>query len=159
MEITRRDNGQPSANQAISLFEPAKLFRELMRWEPFQAIGPVSGIFERSAAFQPSFDIKETKDAYIVKADVPGMREQDIKLSMSGPRLQITGERTQERQDENDTYYTCERTFGSFTRVFTMPDDVDADRVNGEMKDGVLTVTLAKKAGAQPKHIPLKSLK
>lgn len=132
--------------------------RDMMRWEPFQSpslpsfFGPA---IERS--FSPAFEVKETKDSFQFIADVPGMKENDIEVKLTGNRLSISGSRDTQRENTTDTYYTYERSFGSFQRAFMLPDGLDTDHVHADLKDGVLTVALPKKAGAQTKTIAVKS--
>jgi len=131
--------------------------REMMRWDPFQEMLPRSwrGAEERGAIV-PSFDVRETKDAYIFKADLPGFREQDIDVSVTGNRLSVSGKREAEQVEDSDTYYCCERSYGSFTRSFTLPEGVNAEQVQADLKEGVLSLRLPKTAEAQPKRIQLR---
>jgi HSP20 family protein len=105
------------------------------------------------APFAPAFEVKETKEGYVFRADIPGVNVRDIDVSFTGNRLSITGKREAEKQEKTDTFYTCERSYGSFTRAFTMPEGVDPNGVHADLRDGILTVTVAKKADAQPKKI------
>ncbi|HTR50363.1 MAG TPA: Hsp20/alpha crystallin family protein [Kofleriaceae bacterium] len=146
--------------QALTKPEPDlyRWMRDMMRWDPFQSttlpsfFGPG---YERT--FTPAFEVKETKDSFLFKADLPGMKESDIDVKITGNRLAITGKREAEYEDKNDTYYTYERSFGSFQRTFMLPEGLDTDHVHAELKDGVLTVALPKLAGAQTKNIAIKS--
>jgi len=107
--------------------------------------------------FFPDFDVKETQGSYVFRGDLPGLKDDDIELSLSGNRLTLSGRRVDEKKEEGDQYYAHERSFGTFMRTFTLPDDVDGDAVQAEFKDGVLKVTVPKKPEAQPKKILLKS--
>jgi HSP20 family protein len=106
--------------------------------------------------FVPSFEVKETKDSYLFKADLPGVKESDLDISVTGNRLTISGERQQEKKDEGDTFYAYERSYGSFSRSFTLPEGIDVDHINGELRDGVLNVVVPKKPEVQPKRVLLK---
>jgi HSP20 family protein len=134
--------------------DPARAFRELMRWDPFRELN-----MRRLAdlGFDPRFDLKETKAGYVIRADVPGVNEKDVDVAVTGNRLQVSGSRKVEEEEKTDTYYTCERAYGSFTRVFTLPDDADADAVNADLRDGVLSITIGRRADAQAKHIAVKA--
>jgi HSP20 family protein len=77
----------------------------------------------------PAFEVKETKEAFVFKADVPGIKEQDVEVNVAGNRLTITGKREAEKEDRGDTFYTYERSHGSFSRTFTLPDQTDGEHV------------------------------
>jgi HSP20 family protein len=103
--------------------------------------------------FVPDIDVKETPDAYVFKADLPGIEEKDVEISMTGNRLGVRGKREEEKREERATYFACERTYGAFTRAFTLPEGVNADAVTAELKDGVLTIVVPKKPEVQPRKI------
>jgi HSP20 family protein len=104
-------------------------------------------------AFAPAFEVKETDNAYVFKADLPGVNEKDLEVTLTGDRLTISGKRETEEQKKGETYYVYERNYGAFTRTFTLPDGVDAMHIAADAKDGVLTVMLPKAPEAQPKKI------
>jgi HSP20 family protein len=108
-------------------------------------------------AFAPDFDVKETKDGFVFKADLPGVKESDLEVRLTQNRLTIAGKRESEKTDKGDTFYTYERSSGAFSRTFTLPDGVDADKIKAELKNGVLTVELPKPPELQPKKIAVKS--
>ena len=87
--------------------------------------------------------------------DVPGIKQADLDVSLTGNRLTITGKREAEKEDKGDTYYTYERSYGSFTRSFTLPEGVNASAIRADLHDGVLSVVLPKTPEAQPKKIPV----
>jgi HSP20 family protein len=132
---------------------------DLLAWDPFRMLEPAFRRGEEEALFVPRFDVKETKDSYVFKADLPGVREQDVEVSMTGNRLTMTGKRESESREGDETYYTAERSYGTFTRSFTLPDGVDGEKIGAEMKDGVLTVTVPKKAEVQSKKITIGAAK
>jgi HSP20 family protein len=109
-----------------------------------------------AAAFSPAFEVKETKEGFQFKADVPGVAEKDLDITRTGNRLTITGRRESEKEEKHETYYTCERSYGSFTRSFTLPDGIDGDHIRADLKDGVLTLLVPKTPEAQPQKIALK---
>ena len=108
-----------------------------------------------SLDFVPHFDVKETKDAYVISADLPGVKDEDLNVSLNGNLLTISGTREEEHQEAGESYYAMERSHGSFARSFTMPDGVDGDSVTADLKQGVLTVRIPKKPEAQPKRIAI----
>jgi HSP20 family protein len=116
------------------------------------------GWFEREAAvYAPDFDVKETKSAFVFTADVPGIDSKDIDVQATENRLTISGKRSAETEEKSETTYRCERSFGSFTRAFTLPAGGDLDKVGAELKSGVLTVTVPKKPEAKTKQINVKA--
>ena len=120
--------------------------------DPFRDDG---GGLTHGGEFTARFDVKETKDAYVIKADLPGVKEDDLEVSLNGSMLTIRGKREEERKEEGDNYYAIERSSGSFTRSFTLPESSDGDNVSADLKDGVLEVRLPKKAEAQPRKISI----
>jgi HSP20 family protein len=131
--------------------------RELLGWDPFREMTP--RLWRASADegfFVPAFDLREAKDAYVFKADLPGFRQEDVEVQITGNRLTIAGRREAERAEDGDTYYCSERTYGEFTRTFTLPDDVNPDEVMAELKDGVLSVRVPKRPETQPKRVSVR---
>jgi len=153
----RRENGNKPA-PFVTLaprWEPFRLMRDLMGWDPFQEMAPFTP--QGPMGFLPSFEIKETKDGYSFKADIPGVKESDLEVNVSGNRLTVSGKREAEQQDQTDTYYTYERSYGDFTRAFTLPEGVDMNSVHADLKDGVLTLSIKKTPEAQPKKIAVQT--
>jgi len=126
--------------------DPFRMLRDLGGWEAFREI----------ESFNPSFDVRETDSAYIIIADLPGVQEQDLEVSVAGNRITVSGKREEERRDEGDQYYAYERSYGSFARSFTLPDGADPERVSADLKGGVLKITAPKRPEVQPKKISLK---
>lgn len=158
MAIIRRRQ-QPEGERGLARtrgWDPFEMMQDLMRWDPFREMSRRLG-GDELAGFVPSFDVKETKDAYNFKADLPGVKESDLDISLTGNRLTISGERQEEKKDEGEQYYTYERSYGSFSRSFTLPEGVDVDRVQADLKEGVLNVVVPKKPEIQAKRIPLKT--
>lgn len=152
--IAVRKNGENPVAAAPREWEPARLMRSLLAWDPFREMAPFP--LERSMMeFAPAFEVKETKDSYLFKADVPGVKPSDIDVSFTGNRLTITGKREGEKQEKGETYYAYERSYGSFTRAFTMPEGIDPNGIYADLRDGVLTITVAKKPEAQPKKVTI----
>jgi len=137
-------------------WDPFRAARQLLGWDPFAAFS--SGAPELAPEmFAPAFDIKETKEGFVFKADLPGVKDHDLDIKLTDNRLTISGKRETEKTDKSDTYYAYERSFGSFSRAFTLPQGVDSNRVKADLKDGVLTLELPRKPEAQPKRIPVKT--
>ena len=107
---------------------------------------------EGALTFVPTFEVKETKDAFIFKADLPGVDEKDIEITLTGDRLTVTGKRESEKREEGERFYTYERSYGTFSRAFTLPEGVNPDAHAAELKNGVLT-SAAQAAEVQPKRI------
>jgi HSP20 family protein len=101
----------------------------------------------------PAFDVYEEKDNFIVKAELPGMKKEDITVSLQDGNLIISGERKTETKGEGAEVYRAERYFGKFQRSVALPVTVAANQVKAEYKDGVLTVTLPKSEEAKPRQI------
>ena len=124
-------------------------------WEPFSLFSDPTtwGDAELAHWFSPALDAKETKDAYIFALDLPGIEQKDLDISVKEGVLTISGKREREETKEDDNYCACERSYGSFSRSFTLPRSADVDSVTAELKNGVLTVSVGKKPEAQPKQI------
>jgi len=150
--------------EPLSEVSPARMMRELMRWDPFREMAPLLRTFapfERVERLEwsPSFDISENKDAYVFKADVPGVKQEDLEITATDNRIQVSGKRDIEEETTTETAYTYERQYGSFCRAFTLPAGADLEHAKSELKDGVLTLVIPKKPGAQAKKIPIGSAK
>ena len=103
------------------------------------------------ALLRPSVDVAETEQAYTVTAELPGLEQKDVELNLRDNALILSGEKRQESHDENGGRTYTERSFGRFERVIPLPEEVDADRVEANFKNGVLKVTLPKNPKAQEK--------
>jgi HSP20 family protein len=152
----RKSNDTKAMNPSIaSTFDPLRTMHALLHWDPFGEMLPLQTEF--AAAFNPTFDVKETKDAYLFKADMPGLKEADLEVSATGNRITIHGKRESEKEEKSERYYACERTYGSFTRAFTLPEGANVAATHAELKDGVLTIAIPKMPELQPKKIPVGS--
>lgn len=134
---------QTFRNQMDRLFD--NLFED--GWKELPAVGDWS----------PSMDVSETKDAVIVKAEVPGMESTDIEVSMQENLLTIKGEKKEEKEEKNERYHRTERSYGMFTRTVQVPMSVDASAVTAAFKNGLLTVTLPKAPSAKAVPIAVKA--
>lgn len=107
-------------------------------------------------AWTPSVDIFENKDNLVIEAELPGMKPTDVNVSIENNVLTLHGERKFEKKDEGDNFHRVERSYGSFTRSFTLPPTVSSENVNAEFENGVLKLTLAKREEAKPRRIEIK---
>lgn len=147
---------------------------ELTRWSPWRELEDMekrlSTIFGRApmpttgekkeaisvAEWSPLVDITEDDKEYIVKAEIPDMKKEDIKINVHDDVLSISGDRKYEKEEKGKKYHRVERAYGSFMRSFTLPEDADGSKVNAEYKDGVLKVHLPKSEKAKQKTIEVK---
>ena len=129
--------------------DPFQLARDLFAWDPFFGGRPVS-------AFVPAFEVKETNEAFIVKADIPGVQESDLDIAVHNNVLTVSGTRKAEERQEGDSFALYERQYGSFSRSFALPDTADGERVEAKLDTGVLALTIWKKAEAKPRKIALR---
>jgi HSP20 family protein len=157
MSLIRRTRTEaPSALTVPSwTWDPFEMMQQMLRWDPFAELSrpAFSG-----PAFAPAFEVKETKDAFVFKADLPGVEEQNLDVSITGNRITVSGKREAERTEEGDAWYTTERSYGAFTRSFTLPDTADVDHADAELKHGVLTIVVPKRPEAKPRRLSLKGL-
>jgi HSP20 family protein len=145
----------------------------LTRWDPFKEMDELQrrlgSIFSLApqrtangkeemtvAQWLPLVDITEDDKEYLIKAELPEVKKDEVKVTVENGVLTISGERKFEKEEQNKRYHRVERAYGSFTRSFSVPDDADAAKVGAEFKDGVLTVRLAKSEKARPKSIEVK---
>jgi HSP20 family protein len=117
---------------------------------PLAELARTSQLF---TGWTPALDLYEDKDNFTVKAELPGMKREDIELSFHEGSLSISGERKHEEKSSEGEAYRSERLFGRFQRTITLPAPVAADKVKAQYKDGILTVTLPKTEEAKPKRI------
>jgi HSP20 family protein len=101
----------------------------------------------------PPVDVAETQDKILVRAEVPGMKQDDIAIEFENGVLTIKGERRLEKNDDAVTWHRVERTYGNFVRSFTLPRTVDAERIGATYREGVLEIEIPKKEEAKPKQI------
>ncbi len=126
-------------------WEPLREMEELERQMNRLGLGIESGF--------PTVDVVEEKDRVLVKADLPGMKEEDIHVEVEDGELTLRGERKKETETREGKVHRVERTYGAFLRSFTLPANVDRAKVAASYKNGVLEVTLPKKEGAKPQEI------
>jgi HSP20 family protein len=106
-------------------------------------------------SWSPAVDIRETDDSYLVYAELPGLTKEDIEITLEENILKLSGERRFEKDVEEEQYHRIERTYGTFTRAFSLPSRVDAGNVKAAFQDGVLTITVPKMEEAKPRKIDI----
>jgi HSP20 family protein len=140
--------------------------RYLSKWEPFRDLVSLrtdmdrlfNAFFgglseEREGFWSPVLDIEENNGNLMVKAEIPGMTKDDIKVTVRDNMLSITGERKQEEETKDKTFHRIERCYGKFSRVITLPTELQSDKIKATYKDGILNITLPKSESAKPKQI------
>jgi HSP20 family protein len=142
----------------------------VVRWDPAREIDTLQGQMNRlfssfldtptangnaARRWIPSMDLVETADHFVLKADLPGMSESDVSISLEKDVLTIAGERKAEREEKHEGYYRIERSTGAFSRSLSLPEGVDADAVTAKFDNGVLEVRIPKPAQAQPRRIEI----
>lgn len=109
-----------------------------------------------NAVWSPLTDISEDKDNFYLHADLPGVTKDNLKLNFVDGKLTISGERSQEKEEQGKTFHRVERSFGKYYRSFTLPEKIIADKISAEFKDGQLTVKIPKAEEAKPKELQIK---
>lgn len=134
----------------------------LVRWEPlremdefFRPYLPMLGRMRRSVeeVWSPTSDISETDKEYVIKAELPEVKKEDVKVELADGVITISGERKREKQSKDENEIRVESFYGSFSRSFALPDNIDPAGVKAECKDGVLRVRIPKKQASPPKSI------
>ena len=134
----------------------------VVKWDPFRdfnllqdRVNRLFGNDEATATttWSPSVDIFETEGEIVVKAELPGMNREDITLNLEKNLLTLKGERRFEKETKDENYHRIERSYGGFSRAFSIPATVDEEKIRADYKDGVLKIVLPKKEQAKPKQI------
>jgi HSP20 family protein len=146
----------------------------IVRWDPFRELEDMNdrlnrvfarGGLTRSSSdkdamtvfdWAPSVDIVETPEEFQIKAELPEVKKEDVKVSVDNGVLRIEGERKQEKEEKGKKYHRIERSYGSFLRTFALPDNVDDSKVQADFKDGILNVRLRKSEKSKPRSIEVK---
>ena len=141
----------------------------LVRWDTWQEIADkfdryAKGVTQPQAGSQeviagdwyPRVDIAETNEAFVIKAEIPGVNKDDVKVTVDNGVLTIRGERKQEKEEKGKKFHRVERYYGSFTRSFTLPDNVDEAKIKASFKEGMLNLHIQKTENAKPKVIQVK---
>ena len=151
MSLLQKTNpSRPPAT--VNEWDPFRMMRELMPWQ-----NPFVALERRRDRLYPEFDIKETTEGYSVKADLPGVDETDVEVTLHGSQLKVSGRRQAEQEETGDTWFSVERSYGMFTRMFTLPEGADADRARADLENGVLHVFVPRKADARSTRVAIKS--
>jgi len=140
----------------------------LVRWTPWQELenmnrqlshllddNPFTAGGGETGQWAPKVDVRETDDALLVQAELPGIEKRNVQLEVKDSVLTLSGERSYEKNVEEENVHRIERSYGVFSRSFSLPSNVDASKVNATMKDGVLEVRLPKRESAKPKAIAI----
>jgi HSP20 family protein len=143
----------------------------IVRWEPLRELGSLQNemnrlfntVFDAPAPansgtlrrWMPAMDLVEAGDHFVLRADLPGMSEDDVKIELEDGMLTVSGERKAEHEDREEGYYRVERAFGSFTRSLTLPKGVDADAVSASFDRGVLEIRIPKPEERKPRRIEI----
>ena len=106
--------------------------------------------------WSPAVDIIEDEKEFVVKAELPDVKKEDVRVTVENGALNISGERKLEKEEKNKRYHRLERSYGAFTRSFSLPEGADPSKVHAEFRDGVLQVHLKKSESAKPKQIEVK---
>ena len=134
--------------------DPLRLFREMMKWDGLEEAGRPA----QKAAFAPSADIRETPNEFVIHADLPGVQEKDVEITLSGNQLTVAGKRETELKREDEKMVSYERSFGSFSRTFMLPNTIDTDSIQADLRDGVLTVHVPKRPEVKARKIEVKGI-
>jgi HSP20 family protein len=164
MNMTKK-NVIPSEKKSVPVkreeYHPFSLLREEMNtlFDNFFRGFEIEPFRSRFGAFSPSIDVKESDTDISVTAELPGMNDKDIDVSLTRDSLTIKGEKKEEKEEKGKDYYRMERSFGSFSRTIPLPSEIATDKVKAEFKKGLLTVTLPKteKAIRETKKISVKA--
>ena len=143
----------------------------IIRWDPLRDLTTLrermNRLFEEaytsrgeekdlvSSKWNPSVDIYEKENAIVLKAELPGIDENDIELKIEDSTLTLKGDRKFEKETKEENYHRIERSYGSFYRSFTLPRNIDQDKIKAESENGILKVTLPKKAELKPKKVKI----
>lgn len=141
----------------------------LIKWEPLSEIEaimdrtmgwpmPRLGAGLAMSEWAPRVDISESDGTYLFKADLPGMNKQDVSVTLAGDMLTIQGERKRESEETKPHFHRMERTIGSFSRSFSLPEDADPGSIHAHCENGELTISIARKAGSpakEPVRVPV----
>jgi HSP20 family protein len=133
-------------------------------WDPFADLNRIQREFEKSyfgprsrADFAPAVDVHEDAESLVLRAELPGVRKEDIDISVDANVLTLKGERKLEKEEQGRRYHRVERAYGSFVRQFQLSSNIDASKIDAQLADGVLTVRLAKREEHKPRRIDVKS--
>jgi len=152
ISVHRRE--KPSGGVPVVLNWADRLFNELTPSRIFRELMP--SMAKEQGELIAAFDISESDDHFVVKADLPGIEPKSLDISLAGNVLTIKGEKKEEHEEKNERYYTIERQFGSFSRSFMLPADVKEEGIEASYRAGVLRVNIPKSQRAKQKKIEVK---
>jgi len=133
-------------------WDPLLAMRELWGWTPWTAADLPPAV---EPSFAPRFDVHETAGEIVLRADLPGIKQENLEITLTANQLRIAGKREAVKHEESEHSYLAEREYGTFERVFTLPEGIDSEKLQATMSDGVLSVVVPKKPQAQPRQIPI----
>ena len=153
---------QRDEERSVATWDP---FRELglfEGWSPLREFGFPSRLARRpelgfSGEFAPAIDVTEGDGSYVITAEIPGCKKDDVNVEIHDNVITVSGEKRSEREEKKEKSRWVERSYGRFARSFSLPTDADPDRVDASFKDGVLTVEIAKTEEKKPKTISISS--
>jgi HSP20 family protein len=155
--MMRRDRGRGGGELQRGrggLFDPFDVMRSMMGFDPFSALGGED--FTRATQnWLVPFDVKETNDAWIFKADVPGVKEEDLDVSVTGNVLSVSGKRECEAKGDDEQWHAYECSYGAFARSFTLPENADGEHVTADLSGGELKLTVPKRPEMQPRKVEI----
>ena len=133
-------------------------------WDPFADLNRIQREFEKSyfgprtrpADFAPAVDVQEDAENLVLRAELPGVKKEDVDVSVDSNVLTLKGVRKLEKEEEGRRYHRIERSYGTFVRQFQIPSNIDATKIDASLNDGVLTLKLAKKQELKPRKIDVK---
>lgn len=143
----------------------------IIKWDPFRDLATLrermNRLFEEayssrgeekdmvSSAWNPSVDIYEKENEIVLKAEVPGIDENDIEIKIEDNTITLNGERKFEKETKEENYHRIEQSYGSFYRSFTLPQNINQDKIKAESENGILKITMPKKAELKPKKVKI----
>jgi HSP20 family protein len=150
--ITRSGNGG-----GVSSRDPFAIARDLLGWDPFFRLDwPVRQLSAQGASsYVPAFNVVEKTEGYFISADLPGVRDEDVDVTVQDNHLIISGSRKAEERKEGENYFVYERRYGNFSRAFALPENADSESVEASLTGGVLEVRVGKRESARPRKVPL----
>ncbi|MFP7754150.1 Hsp20/alpha crystallin family protein [Thermodesulfobacteriota bacterium B35] len=149
---------QKETMQPVSLFEDMDRYMEQFFRNPFSMLSSplMTGGLTRMEGITPSVDIYDDGDDMVLKAEIPGIKKDDLDVTITDEAITISGEKKQEEKVDKENYHRIERRYGSFSRSFRLPDNVNAGKAKAEFKDGVLEVRIPKTKESKKKKIEIK---
>lgn len=144
---------------------------DIMRWDPrenlmrsffddfFDIAGKPSSNrrrrWEEGGIWSPATDLIDKKDKLVARIELPGVEKKDVKISLSENNLTVQGEIEKDKETKKEDYYCCERAYGTYSRTISLPAEIDQDKIKANFKNGILEITIPKKAEKKPKEITI----